>query len=91
MGTLTSPPDEALALRARIILACESGASNTEVAQSLGVYRQTVTKWRTRCLKKGIYGLLDEPRPGVPRTISDADVERVITLTLEDKPDDATH
>jgi transposase len=82
---------QALALRARIVLACEAGGSNTEVAESLGVFRQTVAKWRSRYLKKGIDGLRDEPRPGAPRTISDADVERVITLTLEEKPDDATH
>lgn len=82
---------QALALRARIILACESGASNTEVSRSLRVYRLTVAKWRSRYLERGLDGLLDEPRPGAPRTIGDADVERVITLTLEEKPDDATH
>ncbi|HUP53341.1 MAG TPA: IS630 family transposase [Longimicrobiales bacterium] len=82
---------QALALRARIVLACEAGTSNTEVARSLGIYRQTVAKWRSRYVKRGIDGLLDEPRPGAPRKISDSDVERVITLTLEGKPEDATH
>ena len=82
---------QALALRARIVLACEVGGSNTEVADALGLYRLTVAKWRRRFLKQGIDGLLDEPRPGAPRTIGDADVERVITLTLESKPEDATH
>jgi transposase len=82
---------QALALRARIVLACAAGRHNTEVAASLGVFRQTVGKWRNRFLKHGIDGLLDEPRPGAPRKIGDADVERVITLTLEAKPDDATH
>lgn len=82
---------QALALRARIVLACEGGGSNTEVAEILGVFRQTVAKWRSRYLKQGIDGLLDEPRPGAPRTITDADVERVITLTLEEQPQDSTH
>lgn len=82
---------QALALRARIVLACEGGASNSEVAASLGIYRQTVGKWRSRFQQDRLDGLLDEPRPGAPRTISDADVERVITLTLEERPEDATH
>lgn len=82
---------QALALRARIVLTCEGGGSNTEVATSLGVFRQTVAKWRSRFLHQGLDGLLDEPRPGAPRTIRDADVERVITLTLEEQPSAATH
>jgi len=82
---------QALALRARIALACEIGMSNTEVAELLGLSLATVGKWRTRFLQDGVDGLLDEPRPGAPRTISDADVERVVTLTLETKPEDATH
>jgi hypothetical protein len=36
-------------------------------------------------------GLLDEPRPGTPRRVSDADVEKVLTTTLESLPRDATH
>ncbi len=82
---------QALVLRARIVLACEGGGSNTEVAAALGIYRQTVAKWRSRFLKLRVDGLLDEPRPGAPRTINDADVEHVITLTLEERPEDATH
>jgi transposase len=49
-----------------------------------------VGKWRNRFIQKRTDGLLDEPRPGAPRKISDKDVERVITLTLESKPKDAT-
>lgn len=82
---------QALALRARIVLACDAGRSNTEVAAELGVQRSTVAKWRSRFLEQRVDGLLDEPRPGAPRTISDADVERVLTLTLEEQPRDATH
>jgi transposase len=82
---------QALALRARIVLACAEGRSNREVAQALGVTRMTVGKWRRRFLERGIDGLLDEPRPGHPRTVSDADVERVLVLTLESQPPNATH
>jgi len=83
---------QALALRARIILACaEPGATNSAVARTLKVSRPTVTTWRQRFAKRRLDGLLDEPRPGAPHTITDADVERAITLTLETTPSDATH
>jgi transposase len=82
---------QVLALRARIILACADGGDNTEVAKRLGVFRQTVGRWRSRFIEGGVDRLLDEPRPGAPRKISDAAVENVVTLTLETRPKDATH
>src|SRR5437867_6713841 len=84
---------QALALRCRIVLACADGpeVSNSQIARVLGVSRPMVTKWRNRFAVDRLDGLLDEPRPGRPRTISDADVERVITTTLETAPREATH
>jgi len=82
---------QALAQRARIVLRCAKGLSNLEVADALDVSRITVGKWRRRFLERGVDGLLDEARPGAPRKITDTEVERVITLTLESKPRDATH
>jgi transposase len=82
---------QALALRARIILACAQGAANNEVAQRLAVTQQTVGKWRKRFAQLRLDGLVDAPRPGQPRKISDAAVEEVLALTLERKPVDATH
>ncbi len=82
---------QALALRARIVLACAEGGDDGDVAERTGVCRATIGKWRRRFIAKGMDGLLDEPRPGTPRKISDADVERVIVRTLETKPRDATH
>jgi transposase len=82
---------QALALRARIVLACAEGGHNGEVAHRLGIRRQTVGRWRTRFIESGVDGLLDEPRPGAPRKISDAAVENIITVTLESKPKGATH
>lgn len=82
---------QSLAQRARIILACAEGHNNTSVAASMRVTKQTVGKWRTRFLRKGIDGLLDEPRPGTPRRLSDKEVEQVLTMTLESTPKHATH
>ena len=82
---------QGLALRARIVLACADGGPNIAVAARLGVSRATVRKWRTRFLARRLDGLGDEPRPGVPRTISDAQVEEVVVRTLEEVPEGATH
>ncbi len=82
---------QGLALRARIVLACAEGGPNIAVAARLGVNRATVAKWRTRFLRDRLGGLTDEPRPGVPRTITDAQVEEVVVRTLEEVPEGATH
>src|SRR5271154_5489103 len=82
---------QGLALRARIVLACADGGSNIAVAARLRVNRGTVTKWRPRFLAKRLDGLGDEPRPGVPRTITDAQVEDVVVRTLEEVPEGSTH
>ncbi len=82
---------QALALRARIVLQSAAGRSDQVVAQALGTTRATVGKWRRRFLRNGCDGLLDEPRPGAPRRVSDEDVERVVVRTLETTPRGATH
>jgi len=81
----------ALSLRARIVLGAAGGESNTEIARRLGVHRNTVSLWRRRFLEFRVDGLLDEPRPGQPRKITDAQVDAVITKTLESAPKNATH
>ena len=85
-----SKTGQALALRARIVLASAEGESDMSVAARLGTTRETVGKWRRRFIEKGCDGLLDEPRPGAPRTVGDADVERLVTMTLESMPRGAT-
>ena len=82
---------QALALRARIVLDCAEGKNNSAVSAALHVCKPTVGKWRARFVAKRLEGLLDEPRPGAPRRIGDAAVERVLTLTLESMPSNATH
>ena len=77
---------QSLALRAQIILQSAEGLSDQRVADALRTTRATVGKWRRRFLQHGCDGLLDEPRPGAPRTVSDEDVERVVVRTLESVP-----
>jgi transposase len=82
---------QALALRARIVLLAAEGRNNTEIAERLGIARNTAAKWRNRFAEHRLDGLTDEPRPGQPRKITDAKVEEVIVKTLETTPKDATH
>ncbi len=82
---------QALAQRCRIVLLAADGHINGEIATRLGVARVTVGKWRRRFAERRLDGLIDEPRPGRPRSITDGDVERVIVKTLEESPQDATH
>lgn len=82
---------QAIALRARIVLACATGATNQAVAADLRINGATVGKWRRRFVDRRLEGLFDEPRPGARRTVTDDKVEAVIVKTLEDKPADATH
>jgi transposase len=85
---------QVLAQRCRIVLGCaEAGGlrANKDVAAELGIWPQTVTKWRRRFLDKRLDGLADDPRSGAPRKITDEQVEQVIVKTLEATPADATH
>src|SRR5437762_50945 len=77
---------QALAVRARIVLGCAGGLSNSEVSRQLGVSLPTVGKWRKRFVVDRVDGLRDEPRPGAPRRITDTVVEAVIVKTLEERP-----
>jgi transposase len=83
---------QAVALRARIVLAAAGQLTNGEIAELEGISRSTVAKWRQRFAERRLEGLVDEPRPGRPRTVTDAQVEAVIIKTLESRPaDGSTH
>ena len=81
-----------LAMRARIVLAAAEGQSNVAIAKRLGVSVPTARRWRQRFSERRLDGLVDEPRPGQPRKITDQKVEEVIVKTLEERPPDGgTH
>ena len=82
---------QALALRSRIVLACADGLDNKQVAALEHVTQQTVGKWRARFLDLRLDGLVDEPRPGRPASITAEQVEDVVVATLESTPATATH
>ena len=85
------PPRRKLALRSRIVLGCADGHDNKTVAERVRCSANTVAKWRKRFIEHRLDGLLDEARPGRPRTISVDQVEDVIVATLESTPPNATH
>jgi transposase len=91
LKSLASRRKTALALRARIVLACAEGGQNKDVAARLSLDSATVGKWRWRFAQHRVDGLRDEPRSGAPRTIDDTRIEAVIVTTLESVPKDATH
>ena len=82
---------QALSMRARIVLRASEGLTATAIATETHACIQTVSKWWRRFDERGLDGLLDEPRPGQPRKLSDAQIEEVIVRTLESKPPAATH
>ncbi len=89
--TMRRKTAQALALRARIVLASAEGLDNKTVAAKQRVTQQTVSKWRARFVEHRLDGLLDAPRPGAPRSIDDAQVDAVVAKTLEAVPANATH
>lgn len=89
--TLRRKSSHGVAQRAGIVLRCAEGQASSQVARELRLTPNTVGKWRRRYIERGLAGLLDEPRSGAPRQISDEQVEAVVTATLETMPTNATH
>src|SRR3974377_2536160 len=82
---------QALAERARIVLAAGAGLNNKEIAAKVGVCAATAGTWRNRFAERRRDGLYDEPRPGAPREIGDDEIAATIRNTLETRPKHAQH
>ena len=82
---------QALAMRARIVLAAADDRAGWEIAETLGINEGTVSKWRGRFCRDRIEGLSDAPRTGRPRTVSDEKIHDLISKTLKERPKGATH
>src|SRR5215207_5934589 len=82
---------QALAERARIVLAAAAGLNNKKIAAKVGVCAATAGTWRNRFAARRMDGLYDEPRPGAPREIGDDKIAVTIRKTLETRPKGGTH
>jgi transposase len=74
------------ALRAKMVLLCAEGLDDPTIAARLGTGQTTVGKWRARFVRDRLAGLDDSARAGVPRRITDAQIEDVVLRTLERTP-----
>lgn len=79
------------ATRAKIIMSLAQGISPTDVAAAQRISRKTVHKWQNRFTQYGVDGLLDESRSGRPTVIDPETTKRVLQLTTERVPHEATH
>lgn len=80
-----------MAERARIVLLSAQGEAIGSIAEKVGVDRRTVYKWRRRYAQDGVAGLRDQARPGRPRKLSAAEVQKILDLTTQQRPSESTH
>src|SRR5258706_7158748 len=67
-------------VRAQIVLGAARGWPNARIAADLGITADMARKWRGRFAGRGLAGLVDLPRSGRPRRISEADRAAVVAL-----------
>lgn len=77
--------------RALIILGLVAGRTKKEIAEQLGIARQTVRRWEKRFLLLGVEKLNDAPRSGRPRTIVPEQIAQIVQKTTRETPADSTH
>lgn len=78
--------------RARIVLRATAGLQDRQIAAELRITPEKAARWRNRYLSGGMQGLeKDAPRPGRPRTISEARTAEVIEKSTQAEPPNATH
>ena len=81
-----------LVWRARIVLMWSQRAGITEIIRATDKTKRTAYRWRDRYLSRGVAGLeRDATRPGRKPPLDAATIERVVNMTLNDKPPGSTH
>ena len=81
-----------LVLRAKIVLLAAAGQANNDIAARLGTDRQTVGRWRRRFALRRLPGIFqDAPRSGRRPTRRDRVARRIIEVTTQERPPQATH
>ncbi len=81
----------ALADRCKVVLLDDEGLTYAAIGAKLDMREQTVLKWRSRFLRFRFAGLKDKPRSGVPKKITQRQIDEIIRMTLHEKPADANH
>ena len=81
-----------LVTRARIVLAAAQGQENKGIAAELGISRGAVARWRDRFAAAGVAGIKNDARRGgrPPKERQDL-VRRIIEMTTQQTPANATH
>jgi transposase len=75
-----------------VILAAARGMENKDIAVELNISRGAVARWRDRFADSGIAGIKkDAPRGGRPPKQRQDLVRRIIEMTTQQKPANATH
>ena len=77
--------------RAKIILGLAAGKAIKDIAEQVGIVRQTVRRWGQRFQQQGTQGLEDAPRSGRPRDIQPGKIEQIVRKTTLETPPDSTH
>jgi transposase len=78
--------------RAKIVLMAAEGQENKDIAMAVGVTRQLVGRWRSRYVAEGLPGIeKDASGRGRKPTVRDSLAARIIEMTTQGKPANATH
>ncbi len=78
--------------RAAIILLSADGVGTMEIMRRTGKSKSCVWRWQERFMEEGVAGLLlDKTRPPRIPPMGPEWAERVVALTLNDPPAEATH
>ena len=78
--------------RSKMLLRCTAGNTVEEIAEELGVARQTVSRWLGRYVEQGLVGVeRDAPRSGRPLQILPSKIAEIVEKTTQEKPAGCTH